>query len=65
MKYFFLLAYLVIGKVSTSQELPYKDGDIVYEITVVNRNLSKNDLFDNTLSFLDNTFNKKSVFFFF
>lgn len=62
MKYFFLLAYLVIGKVSTSQELPYKDGEIVYEITVVNRNLSKNDLFDNTLSFLDNTFNKKSVF---
>lgn len=45
-----------------SQELPYKDGAIVYEARILNGSLTKNEMFESTMSFLKNTFNRKNVF---
>lgn len=62
MKNLFLLTLLLFAKLGFAQELPYKNGEIVYELSIANGRFSKNEMFESTLSFLKNTFNKKNVF---
>lgn len=57
-----LLFLLFIPMLSFGQELPYKDGDIIYELTVRNDSLSKNDIYLKTQNFLNKTLKEGSVY---
>ena len=57
-----LLIFLFIPVFALCQELPYKDGDIVYELTVQNNDLSKKEIFSRTTDFVKQTLKKGSVF---
>lgn len=63
MKRFFVTMILtLVVSLGFSQEFPTVDGDIVYELKVENDDLSKSQIFDRTLYFLNNSLNKGSVF---
>lgn len=57
-----LFFFMLIPFLGISQELPYKDGDIVYELTVYNDSLSKDSIYSRTQDFLNNTLKKGSVY---
>lgn len=56
---FILLLMPLLG---VAQELPYKDGDIVYQLSIENSQLSKEEIFNRTIDFVENTLKKGSVF---
>lgn len=57
---FFILLFIPL--LGVAQELPYKDGDIVYELAVQNSSLTKEEIFDRTIDFVQSTLKKGSVF---
>ncbi|MDM1049506.1 DUF4468 domain-containing protein [Sphingobacterium hotanense] len=61
MKHLLFILFL-IPFFSVCQELPYKDGDIVYELSLENNHLSKEEIFNRTIDFVENTLKKGSVF---
>lgn len=62
MKPLFILLLLIYSGIVYGQEFPTVDGDVVYELKVENDQLSKQQIFDRTLYFLNNKLNKGSVF---
>ncbi len=57
-----LLIILFLPFFAFAQDLPYKDGDVIYELTVEKSNLSKEEIFNRTIDFVENTLKKGSVF---